>query len=475
MRILKLKNHILTFILLILILTSMTQILFIWGDDLSGFPFSLFYTADKRTGESLSIGNLFIPAAIYIGRGIEQPRYKLEGGSLDTVWNDTRRFLSQVFENHRIISFSNTVYSAAEWQRAALKRGFYITFPFDAEPELLRCLLNCSTEFNLIQGGIRAVAILPWDNINPNMLNIYIRSSNIIYRFTIEVDDLTERRFIYDIFQEEYERGVGTEYYYLSEIFPPDSFGFEINETLPITNDENERIAINAAGVLNSLEISNTIDDEGYVNEVAAKISNNKETNYISSKNSENTVVLKNVNNIYRYYQEGVIEYNLISSVSRPEDNLPLMINNVVKQLNTLSYLINIEDLFLSGFRKEGMTYIFTFDYMFNQRQVMTKIPYSGGNAESLIEIVSDGLNVTAYTLIPVVISERTETTLLRIDFVGLLDKLYLFAANEEGFSFKEYRSVYLITDTADDKPLFPIWCVTSFQNTRYYVEVAER
>lgn len=453
----------------------MTQILFIWGDELQGFPFDLLYSSNKRSGELLNIGNLFMPAAIYIGRGIDQPRYKLEGGSLETVWNDTGRFLSQIFNNEGIVSYSSSVYSASEWQRAALKRGFYITFPFDAEPDLLRCLLNCESDFSLISGGIRAVAILPWDNINPNMLNIYIRTAHVIYRFTLDVIDLAERRFIYDIFQEENERAIRPEYYYLTEIFPPASFGFEINETLPITNDENERVAVDAAGIINSLELSNSIGDEGYINEVAAKISNNKETNYISSKNSEDTVVLKNVNNIYRYYQEGVIEYNLISSGTRPEYDLPLMLSNVVRQLNALSYLIDVDSLFLSGYKKEGALYIFTFDYIFNERQVMMRIPYAGGTLESLIEIVSDGQNVISYRLVPLAMEKRTETTLLRIDFVGLLDKLYLSAANEEGFSFKEYRNVYLITDTGNDIPVFPVWCIISFQNIRYFVDVTER
>jgi len=472
----KVSGRVLTIVLVFLIISGITQMLILWGEDLKGFPFSIFSNNKKTQSEQLLLGNLFIPSAIYMGRGLEQPRYMISGGSFETVWNDTRRYLEQILKADKIINATSYAYSPEEWKMVVPRRGFYVTFPFDIGTDHLMCFLNCGVDQSNIKGGIRAVAVLPWDNINPDMLNVFLRTANMIYRFTLGIDDLDERRLIYDIFLKEYENTDTTEYRYISEIFPIEAFDFEINETLLISNDEDERENSNVIIAVNSLKLQNGIDDDGYVNEVAQKVSGGNEINYITSKNSENTVTLKNINNVYRYFEEGVLEYNyILASGERPEINYPVMISNVAGTINSLADMIDIEKVFLTNTRKDNGMHIFEFDYIYDAKAVMIQMPYSDKNAERLIEITSNGLDVVGYKLVPLEITAAENNISQRIDFISLLDRLYMNISDIERFSLKSYQGTYLVDRFDEDRQILPRWCIISFDNQRYYIDRAEK
>jgi hypothetical protein len=472
----RVSGRVLTIILVFLILSGISQMLIIWGEDLKGFPFSIFSNNNKTQSEQLLLGNLFVPSAIYMGRGLEQPRYMLDEGSFETVWNDTRRYLIQILKADKIMNAASYAYSPEEWKRVVPRRGFYVTFPFDIETEHLMCFLNCGVDESDIQGGIRAVAVLPWDNINPDMLNVFLRTATTIYRFTLGIEDLNERRLIYDIILKEYENADTTEYRYLSEIFPIEAFDFEINETLLISNDEDEKENSNVIIAVNSLKLQNGINDDGYVNEVAQKVSGGNEINYITSKNSENTVTLKNINNVYRYFEEGVLEYNYIPAVGeKPEVNYPVMISNVASTINSLMDMVDIEKIFLTNIRKESGMHIFAFDYIYEAKKVMIEMPYSDKSASRLVEITSNGVEVVGYKLVPLEIIATGTSISQRIDFVSLLDRLYMSVSDIDRFSLKSYQGTYLVKRFDENRQILPRWCTISFDNQRYYIDRAEK
>jgi hypothetical protein len=474
----RIKNGTYTVILVFLILASVIQTLFVWRQDIEGFPFNLFNKNSSSSGEQFVLGNLFRPSAIYIGRGIDQPRYLVNEGRFETAWNDTKRFLTQILTNPKIANSGNFAYSLAEWKKIVSKKGFYITFPFDIEPIFLANLIDCDLINNTIQGGIRAIAILPWDNVNSNMLNIYIRTAYDIYRFPLEIKDLNERKLIYDIILNEQEASGGYEFRYLADVFPTEDFKYDINGTMMIlltSYDKSVIETVNAIGFRNSFGLQNNVSDEGYINEIARIITGSNESNYITSRDSENTVILKNINNIYRYYSEGVLEYNYISGPgAKPEAVYSVMISNVAKQLGSFDPIIDTDKIYLSNIRSGSGTYTFTFDYTFNDKPVAVDMPYSDKTAKNMIQIVSNGLDVISYVVVPIEAYGKEQTNVQSLDFVSLLDNLKTVSGSV-GFTFKDYQRVYIAGSFDEDNEVYPKWEIVSFDNTRYYIDIAEK
>jgi hypothetical protein len=472
----KIKNGTYTVILVFLILASVIQTLFVWRQDIEGFPFNLFDKSSSSVDEQFVLGNLFMPSAIYIGRGIDQPRYLVNAGRFETVWNDTKRFLAQILTNAKIADYGNFGYSLAEWKKIVSKKGYYITFPFDIEPIFLANLIDCDLINNSIQGGIRAIAILPWDNVNSNMLNIYIRTAYDIYRFTLEIRDLNERKLIYDIILNEQESSGGYEFRYLADVFPTEDFKYDINGTMLIlltSFDKSVIENVNAIGFRNSFGLQNNISDEGYINEIARIITGSNESNYITSRDSENTVILKNINNIYRYYSEGVLEYNYISGPgAKPEADYSVMISNVAKQLSSFDPFIDTNQIYLSDIRSGSGTYTFTFDYTFNNRSVAVEIPYSGKTAKNMIQIVSNGLDVISYVVVPLEAYKKEQINVQSLDFVSLLDNLKSISGSV-GFTFKDYQRVYVADSFDENNEVYPKWEIVSYDNAKYYIDIA--
>ena len=465
-------NKTLTAILLILIFASMIQITIIWGEDIKGFPFGLFSRGEDSSGGQLTLGSLFVPSSIYIGKGIEQPRYKLKEGSFETIWNDTGRYLVQIFKNENISGRRSYPYSLDEWKKIVTRKGYYVTFPFDIEPDILRCLLGCSIDLSNITGGIRAMAVLPWESVNPGILNIYIRTAYEIYRFSLETADLNERKLIYDIIIKESESSRAVQYHYLVESLPTSAFSFEINGTLLITDDESTKEKDIAIGTRNSLDLQSSVNDDSYLNETAVKISNGNDTNYITTKSADGTVTLKNINNVYRYYKEGVLEYAFISGISsRPELNYGTMLSNITEQINSFALYINTDAIFLSGARKEKDLFVFTFDYICNGKPVAVDMPYADTRASNLIEITANGSDVISFRLVPIQTFNVYEGIESRLDFVSLLDRLYLAISQYPEFSMKFYESVYLVRSINNVGYLSPVWRIISFSNERYFVD----
>lgn len=483
----KLKNGTLTIILLFLILTSLVQTFFIWGESLKGFPFNIFSNGTVDETVQLTLGNIFSPSGIYMGKGLDQPRYMLTEGSFETAWNDTKRYLSQIFMNEGVTYRSIDKYTLSAWKKIATKKGFYITLPFDIESEFLECFLDCASEQVAIQDGIRAIAVLPWDNINRNLLNVYIRTAYEIYKYTIEVQDLDVRKAIYDDVLRNYEESDYIQYHYLSDVFPEgtltmkvgtSTIEFETNGTLLISNDVDSVENNVGIKIKNALSIQSSTTDEGYVNEVVSKISeisNKNETNYITSINSENTVILKNINDIYKYYEEGVLEYNYISGTNdKTEGNYSTMISDLTKQINIFSNFIDTEKLFLSGIKQENGLYIYTFDYISDGIPIAISIPYAGDTASSIIEMVSDGQNIISYRIVPIEIIKSDERIKQSLDFVNFLDDLALSISNFENFSLKYYSNVYDVSGMNSDTSIFPKWKIVSFANVEYIIDRTE-
>ena len=119
--------------------------------------------------------------------------------------------------------------------------------------------------------------------------------------------------------------------------------------------------------------------------------------------------------------------------------------------------------------------HIFDFDYIYDSKTVMIRMPYSDTTANGLIEITSNGLEVVGYKLVPLEILASDRIISQRIDFVSFLDRLYLSISDIDRFSLKSFQGNYLVDRFDENRQILPQWCIVSFDNERYFINRAEK
>jgi len=373
------KEKIKSYILIVLILSAIIQLGIIWDYENQVFPINFLvsvftnHNSIASNSENFIREELFKPVKIVVSDGEDTYwQIRREDDIYDMLWEDNVKYLKDILKLKPVKVLSHT-----EIKELIQKKAFTISFGTKIDMNLVEWFMDFyNTETHL--SGIYQIIISPWDDINMNMNTIYISDGTNIYKYIIPFG---VHRMNIGTYQEiikqlrnnsKYDKD---EYSVLGEYIPNAvnpgilcvvlrKLGYR--EYAPITLSPPE-------------SISDPL-------EMAVIILGNDKKSYHRSIDIYNTVVFKNMNNLYRVYGDGYLRYDYIGGTLNEREDILEAFLRALEFIIPIYRQLNINaDIYLSGIKKANNgTYEFTFDYIINNIPVVINYPHNNYKSEIL-------------------------------------------------------------------------------------------
>ncbi len=363
------KERIKSYILFVLMISAIIQVGILWDYENQGFPISflvsVFTNHDSiaSDSENFTREELFKPVKIVVSDGSDTHwLIGREDDLYNLIWNDTGKYIKDILKAkpEQILSFK-------AMEELINKKAFILSFGTNINTDLVKWFTDFYNTETGHLSGIYQIIISPWDDINANRNTLYISDGTNIYKYVIP---FTTHRMSIQNYSEiikqlrdnsEYDNAEYSVLGNYTNVANPGILcvvtGPRYREYAPIIQSPPENI-------------SDPV-------EMADIILGNDKKSYHRSIDIYNTVVFKNMNNLYRIYEDGYLRYDYISGTANEKENIveaflkaSEFIIPIYRQLNTKA------DIYLSGIKKtnEG-TYEFTFDYIIGNIPVVINYP----------------------------------------------------------------------------------------------------
>ena len=218
------------------------------------------------------------------------------------------------------------------------------------------------------------------------------------------------------------------------------------------------------------------------IEEIAiAILGNEKESfdRYIES----NALVFKNINNTYRLYNDGLLEYKYVPGVEDQEkgdigeafEKAYFFINRVKN-----SFIDADDSLYLKNIKDDNPNYYeFIFDYKADELPVYINFDAKGKDKEPLknaLTIKVDSKRIIECRWYIINIEENRTQREYNVYFQDMLDDLSKKYGRQKlgDFNIKNVTRAYLINDNAFNT-FSPVWIIENPNEEYYYVELKEK
>lgn len=476
------KEVIKTYILLLLLLTSILQSGILWTRQSHGFPlFSLseiFFNQKPDYTENSDA--YFSPFKVVISAGdVSHWIIGKDSKVYNELWQEVKNnYISQILRDDKQPA-SSSLFSEPEWGRLVIKNAVVFEFPTNIPTEIISWFFKTSAPTFKEPSGIHKIAILPWEDVNNN-ITLYITDDTRIYKYILPVRSGGINKVRYnEIFNALKQDEKLRQYMVISEI----DYGNKGKD--PISPD----ILLYAGAQSASYESYHTIDSTApedfkvidrknftETDALAALITAGEKDIYDSGVDSYGGgTVFKNLNNLYRVYSDGLLEYKYTGFTDAVEkSSMSGAFKNAVEFIGKRGDLYSGAQLVLSGVKPYGEDiYEFTFDYTVGEVPVYVDYMSKGRDRMQLnhaVTIRASSRRVTeAWWIVKnfrVDLEDR-----YNINFNNFLDNTFLDYATlkrDKDFFITDISVYYELKPYFEKQALQPVWVVSAKSGAKY-------
>jgi hypothetical protein len=363
-----------TYILLILIATSLIQVGILFQDQNNSLPISFlsdFFDPPNHFSEN-DISDVkdtyFSPVQIIVSSSLTMTHCILNRNSSDysKLWREAKAMLADTLDEPGKPS-STMEFSQDKWLDLEMRSAYVFDFGTSIKMELVHWLLELKNNPSEAPQSIRKFILVPSDNGS----TLYIADKDRIYTYASRATG-TGLLSIDGYFSliERLEKQPSQVYYnFLKEMSPGD----RIRPDIFVTSKPNQ---IN----LDTLEafIPESYNRPFNFDRLAERILGEEKDNYDPDEDIYGAAVLKRLSSIYRVYSEGLLEYRYLANSSEADKgSLSEAFEKALKYIHDKKALIEGADLFLSGVNEESGKgyYTFKFDYLIRNNSTLYDMP----------------------------------------------------------------------------------------------------
>lgn len=482
------KEIVKSLILALLILTSLIQVGILWNQKNHGLPISFFtrlFLPAGVTSEDVdkSKGDYLQPYKIIVSEGLDDNQWLIDRKNkyYEKLWSDARLYISDILSPKQGLKRSEMPYSEEVWSGiAAEKKGFVFEFKSNLGPSLLSWFdTSSSGSSNDALLGIHKMIVLPWEDLNYNSNTIYLLDSDAgkIYKYTISTDKKHLNKDLYEEIFKDLAKNTNLRSYRVIKSVMPDARKkpFPIRDDILIISTGPKHVSLPEI----TCYIPNTIDGRDIsLEELANGILGSDKDNFDFSVDVMDTKVFRNVNNTFRLYSDGVLDYRYLTAVEASDKG---SINDAMK--NALLFiskrkgmLSGVDHIYLSGINKGVDNYYeFTFDYCVGGMPVQFNFKpklKDDGPLLNAITIRANSKRVLSCWWIMRSFRQSKETNEFNLRFEYMMD--VMFEQNAElkdkinELYIEDIDLCYEVKTGMSEKNIGPAWIIKT-KDGRYY------
>lgn len=481
------KERLKSGILIVLIVFSAVQVYVYWkGDKLESF-FERTYSNDRY---NFLVDEFFRPDRIIVSEGFDESHWMLKKNSWEygVIWEDAKSYIKDFLakgEYKEVVPFDYD-----NWSNVIIRKSVLIEFDGEVDASLVSTFLGNSATKDVEPYHVKKVLLQPFEDVN-NVMTYYIADEEDIYKVKSPITDNRLPKEAYDKLIESLAgKPSFMKYSLINEIFPNKEIApFNISSDVLVAIDDTSTEKYNTYFcmlpiLLDDIMFNNNSDLEDLSKEVLGE---NRDY-YDVGVDADGTVVFKNVDNIFRIYKDGVLEYKYLDTVQKNKDESIIKsfkkATEFVANLKGLTEGADITLVSAKKNRKGEEGYRFTFDYKIDDVPVIINnyksqvIPELSFN--NAIEIVSTSNRVISCYWLLRDFDKAQDWVHYYIGFEGLLDELFRkYNIDRKNLEIQDMYNAYVVDSNNSDGFLEPYLIAKSAVKTKpnefYAVELRRR
>lgn len=489
------REKIKSFILVILILGSFIQVGILWDYNGHGLPINFLYSFASRSVHSSEKAlkerraEVISPYRIMVSAGLEEPHWILNSGTefqneYEKLWTEAQYYLKSILNSENIINESSMHYR--EWDELSAKKGVFFEFKSAFKPGAFAYFLDIAGS----QGGdlesIQKILISPWDDINYNFFSVYISDgSSKLKKYIIQAKTSNLKKSYYDELLlklgQKSESGSVRSYSIIKDT--KNTVLYPARKDIPIIIEGGKFEYFSS---LNWAVPENLLAKNGQkFGEIEKKfdsILGSEKDTYDISGEINGSVTVKNLNNIYRFYPDGVMQYK---NLSNSADNEKLVegraYKNALEFIEKMKLLPANADLYLSSVEEEKDRLRITFDYKIGGLPLLVNYNMEARektNLRNAITIEVNNKRVISCWWVLRNFEWSKEKKEYNVNFVDLMDKTfkdYAELKNDKNFTLKDSFVGYEASNGDKYMKLEPVWFVVTENGDSYPVKMVSK
>lgn len=478
----RMKERVKFYILILLLLTSIVQLGILWNGQNQGLPFNFLYlfSSDPVSAHGpKSMEEFFTPFRIVLSEGSDNTnasRWILnkKNKQYDPLWEEVKYYLKNALGKKS----DGEALLASQWYSLIDRKAFIFEFKTGISVNLLKEAMGLPEIYKDGPSGVYKLILSPWEDstsLNSRINTLYIFDGSKIYRYYIPFNrgEYKEADSFEEIIYSLKANPNYTDYTFLKQPAGEKLMGFR--EDIPVGNEDQ----YSKYGSLASSLPLGFGGEAPYLEAVASKILGSEKGNYDRSmNNTDKTIELKTLNNLYKIYPNGFMEYDFLSTQRETANgSLEEAFKKALTFVQGLSLESENTSLFLSGYTEKNGQYEFSFDYMVssNFSDVPVYMEYDasvdGKEPQTLhhaITVEANGGNVTRCRAM---IKDFTFNSRYGEYGVGILQAVYFknpAMLAEKNNEEKNVVAAYRMGKEAEDTDLDLVWVIEA--KDRYFV-----
>jgi len=460
-----------------LIILSFAQLGILWYDQSHSFPFNFFNAFSNRVVDDKTEvierakEEAYRPYRLTVSNGNASHWFIEENNEIkDELFKEVNEYLKEIF-----ISSGGVALDSSLWSELVIKKSVLVEFKTEVKTDLLKWFLNSRKASKNEFDSIYKILMVPDEDINNNN-TIYLLTSKGLYKYVIPfIKDGISKKAYSKIINNLERISYIPVYKVFKEVNPNNVISYSIpNDTLcMISSSSYFRLPVIEYKVKTK---------SADIDEIAAAILGNEKESY-DRYIEKNALVFKNINNIYRLYNDGLLEYKYVpgvegglkGSIGEAFENAYFFVNRVKH-----SFIDTEVELYLSEVKDDNPDYYeFIFDYKTGDYPVYISFDEKGNDKQPLKNALT--IKVNSKRIIECrwyIINIQKSRTLkdYNVRFQYFLDSFIRKYGKQilQNNGIKDITIAYLVS--GDEFNTFsPVWIVESYEGEYYYVELDEK
>lgn len=470
------------YILIGLILTSVVQVGILWDFNFHGFPFN-FIRAFQTSGKSVTAADFFSPKRIIVSSG--QSKWVVNNDSdtkdiYNSLWSDAVIYMEKLVSREDLESVS---LADEDWSDIVMRKSISIEFDTPLSRDLIGYFTGTKVKNESGSQFVKLV-ISPWDSENYSTNRIYLLdNNNRAYKYDVEVSTKNLKKEFYDTVIEKLKKlqddQIIRNYMVFSESKLKQSFEIRPDMLVSVSGNKYDKLGQINVSIPENFHITQGTKLTDIENIVGSFLGSEKDS-FDILRDQKGTVVLKNYDNLYRIYSNGVLEYKKTANIVNEKGSKVAALENALSFIKNTHLIQNDVQVYLSKVEESKESYKFTFNYKVSNVPVFFDIDNSSNNSERItnaivIESNADSTLSCRWVLRDIEVLKDKKIQ-YNVNFFDILDSAFVQYPDmkqNKDFSIQDVLVGYKLTDNGVATKMDPLGLVMDSGNNIYSVKLA--
>lgn len=484
------KERLKSFILLILIITSLIQVGILWDYQNHGLPNFLLFFSRISASSNISFSDIkedyFKPDKIIISNGFNEPHWmiKRNNQNFEKLWDDLKKYyLEDIVKKKPDSTYIKEKSEAFKgWDEIAVQKAIIYEFKSNMSIKLFAGFVGLEETASGGPDGIYKIAVLPWEDINFNTNVLYILDGNKVHKYTLDINSKAISKEGYEGLIDKLSKDNGLRNYSaVKEFFPPHASRLQMRQDmlLAVTGSKYNSYPLITGGVPDEINVFNSKSTPS-LEELSEKILREEKDSYDPAEDKSGAIIFKNSDNSFKINSDGLMEYRYLPKTDESEKgDIKDAFVKSVEFINKYKQLTSGVEYRLTDFKEDNSSYRFVFDYEIDNIPLYFNYELKNnerGFQNNALIIESSSKRVLNCRWVLKKFERKKEYELFNVIFENLLEntfKKYESLKNDKQFSIDDISVSYKIEAGAPGQIIEPQWIITSGEN-RYFVPMSK-